>query len=65
MNTITVTLRRSVIGATERQRATIAGLGLRKVNQSRELENTPAVRGMIKRVLHLIEVSDGQTSAQG
>ena len=65
MNTITVTLRRSVIGATARQRATIAGLGLRKVNQTRELENTPAVRGMIKRVLHLVEVSEGQTSNQG
>ena len=65
MNTITVTLRRSVIGANARQRATIAGLGLRKVNQSRELENTPAVRGMIKRVLHLVEVSEGETSSQG
>ena len=53
-----VTLKRSVIGSTETQRATVRGLGLRKVNQSRVLENTPAVRGMVKKVLHLVDVSE-------
>jgi large subunit ribosomal protein L30 len=65
MDTITVTLRRSLIGATERQRATVAGLGLRHINQTRTLENTPAVRGMIKRVIHLVEVAELASSDQG
>ena len=38
------------------QRATLMGLGLRRANQVVELEDTPAVQGMIKRVHHLIEV---------
>ncbi len=65
METITVTLRRSLIGATERQRATVTGLGLKHINQSRTLENSPAVRGMIKRVIHLVEVAEGPASNQG
>lgn len=64
METITVTLRRSLIGTTERQRATVAGLGLKHINQSRTLENSPAVRGMIKRVIHLVEVAEGSASDQ-
>lgn len=64
MDTITVTLRRSLIGATERQRATVFGLGLRHINQTRTLENTPAVRGMIKRVIHLVEVAELASSDQ-
>ena len=53
-----VTLRRSLIGATERQRATVRGLGLSRRHQSRLLENTPAVRGMVKKVLHLVDVAE-------
>jgi large subunit ribosomal protein L30 len=64
MDKIKVTLTRSTIGANARQRATVAGLGLRRVNHSRVLENTPAVRGMIKRVLHLVEVSEDETVGQ-
>lgn len=62
MSKLKVTLRRSVIGATEKQVATVRGLGLRKIRSTRLLENTPAVRGMIKSVLHMVdveEVSDG------
>ena len=55
-----VTLKRSVIGSTKVQRDTVVGLGLRKINQSSTLENTPAVRGMIKKVLHLILVEEVQ-----
>jgi large subunit ribosomal protein L30 len=47
---------KSVIGYTERQRATIRGLGLRKIRQIVELEDTDAVRGMIKKVNHLVVV---------
>jgi large subunit ribosomal protein L30 len=40
------------------QRATLLGLGLKRANQVVELENTPSVQGMIKRVHHLVEVVD-------
>ncbi len=55
--TLKVTLVRSPIGTRESHRATVLGLGLKKVNQTRELEDTPAVRGMITRVLYLVRVS--------
>ncbi|MBN21669.1 MAG: 50S ribosomal protein L30 [Bdellovibrionaceae bacterium] len=54
--TITIRLKRGTIACPPKQRATIAGLGLKKREQVRTLENTPAVRGMIKKVLHLVEV---------
>ena len=54
--TITIRLVKGTIACNPRQRATIYGLGLRKRHQERTLENTPAVRGMIKKVLHLVEV---------
>lgn len=58
MTRLKVTLKHSTIGRDQRQRATIRGLGLRKIGQSRTLENTPAVRGMVKRVLHLVDVEE-------
>ena len=42
------------------QRATLVGLGLNKMNRQRTLEDTPAVRGMIAKVAHLVRVVDGQ-----
>ena len=48
----------SVIGCPEKQRATVRGLGLRRMQQVVELEDTPAVRGMIKKVPHLVTVVD-------
>ncbi len=42
------------------QRATLIGLGLNKMNCKRTLEDTPAVRGMIAKVAHLVRVVDGQ-----
>ena len=47
---------RSVIGYDRRQRATLRGLGLRRINHTVELEDTPAVRGMIDKVIHLVRV---------
>ena len=38
------------------QRATLVGLGLNKISKERELEDTPAVRGMIAKVKHLVEI---------
>jgi large subunit ribosomal protein L30 len=58
MSRLKVTLLKSKIGCTEPQRATLRGLGLRKIGQSRELENTPAVRGMVKAVIHLLTVEE-------
>ena len=46
----------SPIGRTKDQRATLIGLGLNKIRRSRELEDTPAVRGMIAKVGHLVRV---------
>jgi large subunit ribosomal protein L30 len=54
--TITVRLKRGMIACNPNQRATVNGLGLKNREQVRTLENTPSVRGMIKKVLHLVEV---------
>ena len=46
----------SPIRRPEDQRATLVGLGLNKVGRVRELEDTPSVRGMIKKVRHMVEI---------
>lgn len=56
--TITVTQTGSPIGRPKDQRATLVGLGLNKMHRSRTLEDTPAVRGMIAKVLHLVRVEE-------
>jgi large subunit ribosomal protein L30 len=63
MKKLKVTLKRSLIGSNQKQRATITGLGLRKLHQERTLENTPAIRGMIKKVLHLVDVAEVEVDA--
>ncbi len=50
-----VTLKKSLIKCTKPQRDTVRGLGLRKINHTRTLEDTPAIRGMVRKVSHLIE----------
>ncbi|MDR0484112.1 MAG: 50S ribosomal protein L30 [Alphaproteobacteria bacterium] len=50
---------RSAITRPEDQTATLIGLGLNKINKVRELEDTPSVRGMIKKVSHLVKVIEG------
>ena len=54
--TVTVTQIGSPIGRQSYQRKTLIGLGLNKMNRTRELEDTPAVRGMIEKVKHLVRV---------
>ncbi len=49
---------RSAIGSERRQRATLHGLGLKRLNHCVELEDTPAVRGMIGKVTHLVVVEE-------
>ncbi|MCG5031113.1 50S ribosomal protein L30 [Mesosutterella sp. OilRF-GAM-744-9] len=52
--TVKVTLVRSPIGCKADHRKTVLGLGLKKIRQTRELEDTPAVRGMINKVSYLV-----------
>ena len=55
-NKVTVQLVRSPIGTKESHRATVRGLGLRKLNSTSELQDTPAVRGMINKISYLVKV---------
>ena len=50
---------KSQIGYNQRQRATLRGLGFRRLNQIVEVEDTPSVRGMIGKVIHLVVVLEG------
>jgi large subunit ribosomal protein L30 len=54
--TLTVKLVRSPIGCKSDHRATVRGLGLRKINSTKTLEDTPAVRGMINKIFYLVQV---------
>ncbi|MEE9210642.1 MAG: 50S ribosomal protein L30 [Kiloniellales bacterium] len=56
--TLRVTQIASPIGRPKDQRATLIGLGLNKIDRTRELEDTPSVRGMISKVSHLVRVED-------
>ncbi len=51
-------LRRSGIGRPEKHRRVLKGLGLRGINKSVVVENTPSFRGMIKKVIHLVSVEE-------
>ena len=53
---ITVVQKRSGIGRPKDQKRTLVGLGFTKVNQSRTLKDTPEIRGMIRKVAHLVEI---------
>jgi len=57
-NTVTVKQTRSLIGSTKKQVASIKGLGLRRINHEVTLEDTPSIRGMIKVVRHMVEISN-------
>ena len=56
--TLKVTLVRSPIGAKKNHVATVKGLGLRRMHHTVELKDTPATRGMIHKVRHLVEVTE-------
>jgi large subunit ribosomal protein L30 len=58
MSKLRITYSKSSIGYKEDQKRTIKALGFRKLNQSVELEDTPAVRGMIHKVNHLVTVEE-------
>ncbi len=58
MKTLKVTLKRSLIGRTERMKKVIASMGLRKINQTVTHKDTPVIRGMIHKTSHLVEVEE-------
>ena len=55
---VKITLRKSMIGRPEKHRRTVQSLGLRKLNRTVVLKDTPWVRGMIQKVSHLVEVKE-------
>ncbi len=58
MAKIAITWKKSGIGFGRDQRRVIASLGLRRLNQTVEHEDTPSIRGMVRKVRHLLEVAD-------
>ncbi len=55
---INVTLVRSMIGRPEKHRRVLKGMGLTKMNKTVQLEDTPAIRGMIEKVSHLVKAEE-------
>ena len=60
MAKLTIKLTRSLIGRPEDQRATVKALGLGQINSCVEQEDTPVIRGMIRKVEHLVTVEEQQ-----
>ena len=58
MAKLKITLVKSVIGSSETQRATVKTLGLNKLNSHSELNDSPQIRGMIRKVGHLVKVEE-------
>ncbi len=58
MSAVAITQRRSRNGASKQQRETLRSLGLRRIGHRVEHEDTPQLRGMIRKVAHLVEVSE-------
>lgn len=53
-----ITLKKSVISSTKKHKGTVRALGLRKINQTVEQNDTPAIRGMLAKVSHLVTVEE-------
>lgn len=62
MATLRITWRKSAIGYRQDQKDTIRKLGLRRLNQTVEHDDSPAIRGMVSHVIHLVEVEEGVQS---
>jgi large subunit ribosomal protein L30 len=56
--TIRVTLVKSAIGYTKDQKATVRALGLRRMNQTIEHKDSPAIRGMLNKIIHLVKIEE-------
>lgn len=57
-NTIKVRLVKSPIGYSQKQKETVKGLGLKKINSTKVLNDTPAIRGMVNKISHLVVIED-------
>ena len=55
---ISITLKKSMIGRPQKHRKVLKGMGLTKINKTVQLENTPAIKGMIQKVSHLVEAEE-------
>jgi large subunit ribosomal protein L30 len=64
MSTLKVTLVRGLAGKPETQRLTVRSLGLRKVGQSREFQDSPALRGQLAKVHHLVALAEAADATQ-
>lgn len=60
--TLSVTLVKSPIGYSKRQKATVRALGLRHLNQTVEHSDTPEVRGMVTKIIHLLQVEEKESA---
>jgi large subunit ribosomal protein L30 len=58
MATLRITYSKSAIGYTERQKATVKALGFKRLYETIEREDSPAIRGMINRISHLVTVEE-------
>lgn len=58
---INITLKKSMIGRPEKHRKVLRGMGLTKLNKTVQLENTPAIQGMIQKVSHLVEAQEAKS----
>ncbi len=58
--TLRITLVKSPIGYSKRQKGTVRALGLRRMHQTVVQEDTPVIRGMIAKVTHLVKVEEGE-----
>ena len=58
--TLRITLVKSMIGRPEKHRKVLRGMGLNKMNRTVELEDTPAVRGMVQKVSHLVTAEENK-----
>ena len=61
--TLRITYTKSAIGYPKRQKGTVAALGLKRLNQTVELADTPQIRGMVHKVQHLVTVADKGSKA--
>jgi len=58
MAKVRITQKKSKIGSTQKQKRTLQALGLRKLYQTIEVEGTPQIMGMVKKVKHLLEIEE-------
>ncbi|MEE9567377.1 MAG: 50S ribosomal protein L30 [Desulfobacteria bacterium] len=63
-NILRITLKKSIIGRPEKHRRVIQSLGLRKLNKTVVLKDTPTVRGMIRKVSHMLAVEEKADETQ-